>query len=104
MRCFSRLQTAIRLSGCALASLTFCLSGSAQEPENWVLQKWPTIVKSAALSPDGKIAVTMSEEGVFTLWDAKTGQTLRELKAHSRSSISNSPAVFSPDSSKVLTV
>jgi WD40 repeat protein len=103
MRRFPPLPTAFSLFSCVVASFTCAFSGSAQEPENWELQKWPTIVKSAALSPNSKIAVTMSEEGVFTLWDAKTGQPLRELKAHQRSSIFHSPAIFSPDSSKLLT-
>ncbi|HEY0073118.1 MAG TPA: WD40 repeat domain-containing protein [Abditibacteriaceae bacterium] len=112
MRRFSPFQIAVNVFGCILTSLTFASPCSAQAraipqfaPQinsDWPM--WSAIVKSAALSPNGKIAVTMSEGGVFTLWDAKTGQTLREFKAHSRSSIFNSPAVFSPDSSKLLTV
>merc|ERR550534_917289 len=63
------------------------------------------IVKSAAWSPTGDYLLTASDDGIATLWNASTGEALRELAGHSRSWLSDSlqKAVFSPAGERVLT-
>ena len=48
-----------------------------------------------AFSPDGKILATLIGTGSLRLWDAKTGQLLRTIKA-------GSPAAFSPDGKTII--
>src|SRR5262249_33452666 len=49
----------------------FTVSGNHKR---WILR--------AVFSPDNKQIATVGDDRVITLWDAQTGQTLRELKGH----------------------
>ena len=51
-------------------------------------------VISLAFSRDGKLLATGTQAGVVTVWQAKTGQELRQWKAHQTNATS---VVFSPD-------
>ena len=120
MRRFSASLRVISLYGCVLACFVLSSDISAQPPNksavpNSDLPGQPynpprsPLVESVALSPDGKIAVTGNEKGTITLWEAQTGQILREIKAHNSrpglpSNFLGITAVFSPDSAKLLTV
>ncbi|HEY7171919.1 MAG TPA: WD40 repeat domain-containing protein [Vicinamibacterales bacterium] len=54
----------------------------------------------AAVSPDGKYAVTVSKDRLGKLWDLDTGQWLRDFAGHTDSVV---VAAFSPDSRTVAT-
>lgn len=58
------------------------------------------IILAVAWSPDGKEYLTGSGDGKVCLWDATTGNCIRDLKGHSRPIRS---AVFSRDGKKILT-
>jgi WD40 repeat protein len=60
----------------------------------------PRIMK-AAISPDGKIVASTSEEGPISLWDATSGKRLRELEGPS--DWKSRPA-FSPNSKMVASI
>src|SRR5450756_128800 len=57
-------------------------------------------VRSAALSPDGRTALTGSDDNTARLWDVASGRELRQLTGHT------DPVyyvAFSPDGRTVLT-
>ena len=58
-------------------------------------------VYSAVFSPDGKLALTASEDKTAKLWDVESGKLLRTLEGHTDWVTS---AVFSPDGQLALTV
>jgi WD40 repeat protein/serine/threonine protein kinase len=58
------------------------------------------IVSDVAYSPDGTLIVTGSHNGSAKVWDARTGERLRDLKGHSRGMMS---VAFSPDGKHILT-
>jgi WD40 repeat protein/serine/threonine protein kinase len=60
----------------------------------------PGEVLSLACSPDGKLAITGSEDGTAQLWDVATGQPLGKPLRHPSSV---KAVAFSPDSRTVLT-
>jgi WD40 repeat protein len=57
-------------------------------------------VSSAAFSPDGTMIITASSDASARLWDAATGQELRQLEGHKDDVRS---AIFSPDGKLVVT-
>ncbi len=56
-------------------------------------------VQSAALSPDGRFAVSGGDEDDIRLWDVASGKTLRLLKGHTNQVWS---VAFSPDGTRIL--
>ena len=59
-------------------------------------------VNSAAYSPDGKSIVTATRTNrTVRIWDAATGQELRQLIGHSEDALS---AAYSPDGKTIVTV
>jgi WD40 repeat protein len=62
--------------------------------------KLPSRVNAIDLSPDGKMILTGSRDGISRLWDAKTGQLLRDCKGHSAAVVS---VAFSPDGKRFAT-
>ncbi|WP_310497343.1 WD40 repeat domain-containing protein, partial [Sandarakinorhabdus sp.] len=58
------------------------------------------VVYSAVFSPDGRRAVTGSEDGTARVWDTATGKTIAVLKGHDAPVTS---AAFSPDGRRVVT-
>ena len=59
-----------------------------------------TRVSSAAYSPDGKSIVTASGDQTARIWDAATGEELRQLTGHTGSVNS---AAYSPDGKTIVT-
>ena len=57
-------------------------------------------VSRAAFSPDGKLIVTAIYSRSARIWDANTGQSVRELQGHTGAVTS---AVFSPDGKLIVT-
>lgn len=57
-------------------------------------------ISSAAYSPDGKQIVTANFEGTVHIWDAVTGQEIRQLRGHSAYV---QTAAFSPDGKQIIT-
>src|SRR5439155_12860072 len=53
-------------------------------------------VRGVAFSPDGKTALSGSEDGTMFLWDLATGQALRPFKGHAQGAEVKGVA-FSPD-------
>ena len=56
---------------------------SAQQPELYVRTNHSDIVRSVAVSPNGKMAASGSRDGTVRLWDVQTGMVLRTLSGHS---------------------
>jgi WD40 repeat protein len=56
-------------------------------------------VSSAAFSADGTRIVTASSDRTAQIWDAASGEILRDIDAHSRGLWT---AVFSPDGGRVV--
>ncbi len=69
-------------------------------PSRAVLRGHTGYVHSAAFSPDGKLIVTASRDGTARVWDASTGQSLRELRRHTNVVRS---AAFSFDGKLIVT-
>ena len=57
-------------------------------------------INSVALSPDGRLLLTASDDQTARLWDVRTGAELRRFVGHSGAVTS---AHFSPDGRYVLT-
>jgi WD40 repeat protein len=57
-------------------------------------------IVSAALSPNGRLIVTVSTSGVVGIWSLRNGQQMRQLNGHTDKVLS---AQFSPDSRDILT-
>jgi WD40 repeat protein len=56
-------------------------------------------VTSVAFSPDGNRIVSGSDDKSVRVWDAKTGEQLRELQGHTDSVTS---VAFSPDGNRIV--
>ncbi|NEQ36878.1 MAG: hypothetical protein F6K40_11555 [Okeania sp. SIO3I5] len=69
--------------------------------ETWevrhTLEKHSEAVKAIAISPDGKILASSSEDGKINLWDVGSGKLLRSIKGYGA-------MVFSPDSQQLVSV
>jgi WD40 repeat protein len=83
-------------------------SGTDQTARIWDVQTGRTLttlrdVTTAALSPDGKRAVTTSSDKKARVWDLGTGKVLRVFDGHDTDSIfaSLSSVAFSPDGRRV---
>ena len=57
------------------------------------------VVKSIAFSPDGNRIVTGSDDRSVLVWDAKTGEQLRQLQGHTREVAS---VAISPDGNRIV--
>jgi WD40 repeat protein len=57
-------------------------------------------VRGAALSPDGRLFAVTDQRGGLSVWDAKTGEVLRRVRAHRAAA--NRPC-WSPDGQVLLT-
>jgi WD40 repeat protein len=71
-----------------------------EPPVYTVIRGHTDSVRSAAFSPDGKLIVTGSFDHTARVWDASTGESLRELRGHTNKVNS---AAFSPDGKFVVT-
>lgn len=58
-----------------------------------------TMVRSVALSPDGRYAASGADDMLIRIWDIESGKCLRELNGHSANVMS---VAFSPDSRRVV--
>ncbi|MGD1702435.1 WD40 repeat domain-containing protein, partial [Dapis sp. BLCC M229] len=69
--------------------------------ETWevrhTLEKHSQAIKAIAISPDGKILASSSEDGKINLWDISSGKLLRSIKGYGA-------IVFSPDSQQLVSV
>jgi len=87
-----------------LSSVPLALAprGSAAEGAVEIVPQVASIggVRSVALSPDGKLAVSGDFQGAVTLWGVASRRVLRQLGGHAGSVNS---VTFSPDSARVLT-
>lgn len=63
----------------------------------YTLEKHSQAIKAIAISPDGKILASSSEDGNINLWDLGTGKLLRSIKG-------DGAIVFSPDNKKLVSV
>ncbi|NEQ77394.1 MAG: hypothetical protein F6K23_32915 [Okeania sp. SIO2C9] len=63
----------------------------------YTLEKHSQAIKAIAISPDGKILASSSEDGNINLWDLGTGKLLRSIKG-------DGAIVFSPDSKQLVSV
>ncbi|NES72908.1 MAG: WD40 repeat domain-containing protein [Okeania sp. SIO2D1] len=74
---------------------------SVWDVETWkvryTLEKHSQAIKAIAISPDGKILASSSEDGNINLWDLGTGKLLRSIKG-------DGAIVFSPDSKQLVSV
>ncbi|WP_371357499.1 WD40 repeat domain-containing protein [Hydrocoleum sp. CS-953] len=61
------------------------------------LEKHSQAIKAIAISPDGKILASSSEDGKINLWDVGSGKLLRSIKGYGA-------IVFSPDSQQLVSV
>ncbi|MEM1168955.1 MAG: S-layer homology domain-containing protein [Cyanobacteria bacterium P01_H01_bin.35] len=61
------------------------------------LEKHSQAIKAIAISPDGKILASSSEDGKINLWDIDSGKLLRSIKGYGA-------IVFSPDSQQLVSV
>jgi WD40 repeat protein len=82
-----RERAAGRLSAVGVVGLVRTFTGHARA------------VQSAALSPDGRLAVSGGDDDDLRLWDVATGKTLRLLKGHTNQVWS---VAFSPDGKHIL--
>jgi WD40 repeat protein len=103
-------------AGCERIDHSSCLEGSARIWDAATGQKVRTLndhidaVNSAAFSPDGKQIVTagcdrkhwpsVCEEGSVRIWDAATGQEVRQLSGHTGVVLS---VAYSPDGKQIVT-
>jgi WD40 repeat protein/lipopolysaccharide biosynthesis regulator YciM len=78
-----------------------------QRPGNWMIPAAPYGVVSVAFSPDGAriftggtLGTTHPDFGQASVWDARTGAELLQLKGHTGTVMS---AAFSPDGTRVIT-
>ncbi|MGD1807254.1 S-layer homology domain-containing protein [Dapis sp. BLCC M126] len=69
--------------------------------ETWevrhTLEKHSQAIKAIAISPDGNILASSSEDGKINLWDIDSGKLLRSIKGYGA-------IVFSPDSQQLVSV
>ncbi|NEP89439.1 MAG: PQQ-binding-like beta-propeller repeat protein [Okeania sp. SIO2C2] len=63
----------------------------------YTLEKHSQAIKAIAISPDGKILASSSEDGNINLWDLGTGKFLRSIKG-------DGAIVFSPDNKQLVSV
>src|SRR6185295_17264904 len=71
------------------------------EPEGTITLSGHTAdINSVAFSPDGRLVVTASADGMARVWDAATGASHGELRGHSGTVHS---ASFSPDGKFIVT-
>lgn len=95
--------------------MSWCIKAQPPEPPEPGTRRFPEIenpqipprpprVESLALSPDGKVAVTGSEDGTITLWQARDGAVLHVIKAHAPTPYFSQRAIFSPDSKSLFTL
>ena len=67
--------------------------------------KW---IRQARTSPDGKLVVSVADDMVAKVWDAASGQLVRELRGHAEKTPQHFPSMlytlaFSPDGQHVAT-
>ncbi len=72
---------------------------SSKKPEVFVQLGHSSSVISVAFSPDGKLALSGSEDNTLKLWEVASGRELRTFKGHSNSVLS---VAFSPDGELAL--
>jgi WD40 repeat protein len=66
---------------------------------------WKTLPKAAAFSPDGKILALLHFQNSITLWDAETGQQLKEIKKsenEQEETIDPTSLLFSPNGKTIF--
>ncbi len=69
-----------------LVLLAVCLFApfiSAQQPELYVRTNHADVIRTVAVSPDGKLAASGGADRTVRLWDVQTGMVMRTLSGHS---------------------
>jgi WD40 repeat protein len=69
-------------------------------PEMLLLGRIPGAIR-VAYSPDNRLILGLGANGSIQIWDAETGRTLADLRVESKAAVTG--AIFSPDSTRVLT-
>lgn len=67
----------------ALSLLSTNLTPAQQQPELYVRTNHADVIRSVAISPDGKLAASGSGDATVRLWDVATGMVVRTLSGHS---------------------
>lgn len=61
-------------------------------------------IRSAAFSPNSQLIVTASEDGTARIWNAYTGEQLKELNQLDGDRVAVLSAAFSPDGQRIVTL
>ncbi len=69
----------VLLAVCLLASIVT----AQQQPELYVRTNHSDVIRTVAMSPDGKLAASGSSDGTVRLWDVQNGNVVRTLSGHS---------------------
>jgi WD40 repeat protein len=77
----------LRLAVCVLGVLGGAVIGEARAEDRPKVEIIPQLghsdaVQSVALSPDGRFALSGSDDRTLKLWDVGTGKELRSLRGH----------------------
>jgi len=99
---------------CTTIVLILVLCVGCAQAEETQTEKTPTFidltghtsyVQSVAFSPDGKKIVTTSMDETARIWDAQSGEELKQLRYYGPGGIRTvaDSAVFSPDGKKIVT-
>jgi WD40 repeat protein len=102
---FDRAGKVVLLTAGSVASTAPAELSSARGGE--ALHVLPTHALGGALSPDGKLALTLDAKKVLMVWDVASGRRLTVFRAHSRHSLGGGVLLtvsfkFSPDGKLVL--
>jgi small GTP-binding protein len=79
---YQKLLETCRLTAAAPPADASTLSKQVAEKVFWLSYKGPGVVVAYSFTPDGRRALSASNDNIVRIWDVKTGQCLRELLGH----------------------